>query len=249
MLILAAMISACSGAATPDAGSIDAVLTEGVQTLVGAYFATQTALVTPATSTSAPTATRPASSSPLPFPSGSVSPSPTWPYVAATLGTPLTASPTGTQFTATPNPSALAYGCNNLAFVRDVTIPSGTILKPGEDFNKTWKVANSGTCNWMYQYALALVGGDAMDGKTTKLGKVVTVNDWAELSVGLAAPHASGTYSSYWRLMDADGHFFGATLGVTIKVGAPTNTPQPTAIPSATPLPSDTATPSETTTP
>jgi len=39
--------------------------------------------------------------------------------------------------------------------------------------------------------------------------------------VNLDAPRNPGTYSAYWRMADGDGHMFGATLGVTIKVGEP----------------------------
>jgi hypothetical protein len=92
----------------------------------------------------------------------------------------------------------------------------------------------------MYQYALVHVAGETFNAETKKLGRIVTVGDWAELSLGMGAPNAAGTFSSYWRMMDFDGNLFGATLIVTIKVAAPTKTPQPTAQPSATPEPSDT---------
>jgi hypothetical protein len=249
MLFLAALLAACGGNATPDTNAVDIILTEGVQTMVAAHFATQTALVTPATATRAVTSTPP-SYTPLAAASMAATPTPTWPFTTATLGTPLTPSVTGTVFTPTSDPSSLAYGCNNLAFVRDVTVPSGTVFKPGEDFKKTWKVANTGTCNWMYQYALVHVSGPTFNAETTKLGRVVTVGDWSELSLGMGAPGSPGTYTSYWRLMDADGHMFGATLVVSIKVSNPTPPTQPpssTPVPSNTPVPTDTPEPTATT--
>lgn len=240
MVIVAALLAACAGAPTPDTTALDLILTEGVQTMVAAHFATQTAQVTPASPTPSITATRPATNTP--FASGT--PTPTQPFYTATLGTPLTPSVTGTLFTPTPDPNSLAYGCNNLAFIVHVNYPPGTDFKANQDFKKTWKVANTGSCNWMYQYALVLVGGDALGGKTTKLGKVVTVGDWAELSVLMTSPKTAGTYTSYWRLSDVDGHLFGATLTVSITVNPPTKTPQPTAIPSNTPT--DTPVPTDT---
>src|SRR5690349_9262581 len=71
--------------------------------------------------------------------------------------TPGTITPTGTLSTATINPGSLAVGCNNLAFVCDVNIPSGSVLPKSKDMTKTWKVENNGTCNWMYQYSLVLL--------------------------------------------------------------------------------------------
>ena len=150
-----------------------------------------------------------------------ITPTSTYFYIAPTLGssTPTpTPSVTGTIFTPTIDPTLLAHGCNNLVFVRDVTVPSGTKVKPGEDFGKTWKVANVGTCDWMYQYAIVLISGDAMSGKTTKLGRVVTAGHWGELTVEMGAPKSPGTYTAYWRLSDADGNPFGASLPVSIVV-------------------------------
>jgi len=243
MLILAALLSACGGPTAPDTRAADFVLTDGVQTMVAAHFASQTALFTPASATTAATST-PLSYTPLAAGSAVPSTTPTWPFVTVTLGTPLTPSLTGTLASPTTDASALAYGCNNLAFVRDVTVPNGTVLKPLEDFQKTWKVANTGTCNWMYQYALVLVSGESFNAKTTKLGRLVTAGDWAELSLGMGAPKSPGTYVSHWRLMDADGHMFGATLVVSITVIKPTNTPAPTTPPTSTPT--DTPVPTDT---
>jgi hypothetical protein len=82
-----------------------------------------------------------------------------------------TFTPTGTLPTATVNSDALAVGCNNLAFIRDVSIPAGTVIGKGQEFTKTWKVQNTGTCDWMYQYTLVLVGGEAYGGASTKIQK------------------------------------------------------------------------------
>ncbi len=234
-------LSACGAeTATPD--DVNIALTEGVGTMVAAFFQTQTAMVTPATSTA--TSTQTPYSTPSPFPSlvPVASATSTIFYWTTTAGTPI---PTGTFYTSTPNAGALAYGCNNLAFIRDVTIPAGTVIQKGQDFTKTWKVQNTGTCNWMYQYALTPVG-DAMGSGPTKIQRLVTPLDWSELSIGLTAPRTPGTYKSYWRLADAEGHMFGATLVVSIQVGEPeTDTPAATATsegpPTSTPTP--TATP------
>jgi hypothetical protein len=245
LLILGALLAGCGGAATPEKSALEAILTEGVQTMVAGHFHTQTALVTPPSATAARTLTPAPSYTPLG--AGALTPSltPTWSFFTATLGTPLTPSVTGTFSTATVDPASLAVGCNNLAFIKDMTIPSGTVLKPQENFTKTWKVSNTGTCNWMYQYSLNLVAGDALNGNNMKLGKLVTVNHWADFTIGMGAPKNPGTYTGYWRLHDLNGQPFGATLVVSIKVSNPTNTPAPSntpVTPSNTPVtPSNTA--------
>src|SRR5512141_2290607 len=37
-------------------------------------------------------------------------------------------------------------GCEAADYLKDVTIPDGTVLSPGETFEKTWKFQNNGTC-------------------------------------------------------------------------------------------------------
>lgn len=226
-LILIFLLSACAGNAPTEDSNV--LLTSAVGTMVSGFFQTQTAMVTPSTAT--PTATETKFPSPTPFvPQGNPlnSPTPTFLFYTATLGTPLTPTVTGTLPTATVNTNALGNGCNNLAFVRDVNYPNGTVVKAGQNFTKTWKVENNGSCNWLYVYTLVFVSGDNFDPAWSNLGKVVSPGSWSELSVNLDAPKKPGTYSAYWRFSDGGGKLFGTTLGVTIKVeNEPTNTPVP----------------------
>jgi hypothetical protein len=233
-------------------------MTAVVNTMVASYFETQTALVTPVTATS--TLTQTPFPTVTPFSSSTPFASPTFVYYTATLGslTPGTPTATGTLATATVNPGALAFGCNNLAFIRDVTVPAGTVIPKNQDFTKTWKVQNTGTCNWLYQYGLVLLSGDPYGGKNTKIQRLVTVNDWAEVSVNMTAPKNPGTYTNYWRMTDVNGNMFGATLVVSFVVAAPpastsaptfTKTPVPTSTFTFTPSPAPTDTETPTPTP
>lgn len=214
---LALLLSACGPQATP-ANSGDLLLTEGVNTIVASYFGTQTA--------AAPTATIAVLPSVTPLPSATLQPLPTAPLVTPTFtfvyytltATPYTVTPTGTFYTATTNAGTLAYGCKNLLLIADVNYPSGTTVKPGQNFTKTWKVSNNGTCQWDYVFSLTQISGSDFDAPGKKLGKVVGVNDWTEISLNLDAPNKEGTYTAYWRMSDGEGHLFGSTLGVTVRV-------------------------------
>jgi hypothetical protein len=253
-ILVAFMLVSCGGAAPTE--DVNVVMTDAINTMVISFFETQTALVTPVTPTFAatqtpfPTVTLPLSSTPLA--------SATFVYYTPTLGSLTPGSPTvtGTLPTATVNPNALAFGCNNLAFIRDVTVPAGTVIPKNKDFTKTWKVQNTGTCNWMYQYGLVLLSGDRYGGKDTKIQRLVTVDDWAEVSINMTAPNKPGTYTNYWRMTDLNGNMFGATLVVSFVVAAPA---APTAVPTSTktlapptstftftPVPTDTETPTVT---
>lgn len=245
-VLIGAIVSACGGEAAPTEVPVDVLMTQGVATMVAAYFEAQTAMATPATnaptSTQTPFPTMTPVSSPTPFST------PTYVYFTAAFGTLPFGTPTvtGTCATSTVNPTSLAHGCNNLAFIRDVTIPAGTVMQKGQNFTKTWKVQNTGTCPWMPQYRLELVSGSEFGAGPTKIQKQVAVNDWAEVSVNLDTPRQPGKYTSYWRMADSSGNRFGATLVVSFIVSESSPTPVPTtAVPTATPTETVTPTPTQ----
>jgi hypothetical protein len=245
ILILTTLLTACGNSvATSTPVDMNAVSTALVSTLVASLFQTQTALVPPSP---IPTEVPPSPVNTLPLPTIIIQ-TPTTFYIQpfATITPYRSPTITGTIPTPTVDPNLLASGCNNLAFIRDVTIPSGTVLSPKQDFVKTWKVANTGTCKWVYQYQLMLLSGNAFNAKTTKLLRVVEPGNWTELSVGMGAPKNPGDYKSYWRMADADGNMFGASLLVSFTVAVPTSTLAPatdTEVPTSTPTPSETPTP------
>ena len=251
LIVTGILLSSCGpqepGQPTPD---MNAILTAGVGTFAASIFQTQTAMVPPATLT--PTVTPTATVTPL----GLLSPtaSATQFILIAPLAT-LNVTLTGTQYTPTANPNTLAFGCNNLLLLADETIPSGTVFKPEEGFTKTWKVANTGTCDWVYLYHLVFVSGDSLGGEPGTLGKVIPPGKWTQLSINMQSPKAPGTYTGYWRFADQSGNMFGSTLGVTIEVKAnppaatATFTVIPTTVVPTTAIPSVTSTATATPTP
>jgi predicted small secreted protein len=257
LLLLAFSLTACEGeeAAGQDP---ETIMTAAVGTMVASFFETQTAAYTPPVPTGTPPPTLAQPSSPTPVLSTmTLGPTPTpTPYFTPTPGTVTgTVTPTGTLATVTVDPSSLAFGCNNLAFVRDVSIPSGTVMEPGKFFTKTWKVENTGSCAWEYNYILTFTSGNSLDGETSRIQKKVASGGWMELSVAMAAPEEPGTYTSSWRFSDGK-NLFGSTLSVNIVVKSPTATPVPVTVtptftpaPTSTPPPTPTPTPTSTTAP
>jgi hypothetical protein len=146
------------------------------------------------------------------------------------------ASPLPTLSIASSTPGGVS-ACDNMAYVSDVTIPDGTTLKPGEKFTKTWKIYNSGSCNWTTSYKLAFASGEPMSGATTVLPAQVNSGSQADISVALTAPTTNGTFRSNWRMQNASGQSFGNVIYVEIKVGAGSTVtpgPSPTGGPTAT---------------
>lgn len=179
-------------------------------------------------------------------PSATPSPSPT----ASVTPSLILTSPTPTPIAQTRYWSySTSLACNSSEFIKDVSIPDGTILAPGETFIKTWKFKNIGSCTWQDDYLIVFVNGDEMDGETTYLDTTVSANKRGEASVVLIAPDEEGTYYAYWQLADEYGYAFGDLVYVEIIVSEDeTNTPTPTPTATLTPTASATPTPTPTST-
>lgn len=110
-------------------------------------------------------------------------------------------------------------GCElRAAYAEDVTIPDDTVIPGGESFVKTWRIRNSGTCDWETGTELVSISGEAM-GTTNRVGVPPTAPEGtAEVSVEMVAPEEPGTYRSNWQLEAPDGTRFGGTFYVQIVV-------------------------------
>lgn len=155
-----------------------------------------------------------------------------------TLITPTPAiTPTGTTTPAACTMSA--------ALLQDLSIPDGTILKPGQQFTKTWRVQNNGTCDWE-NYKLVFVRGSLMGGNSPTLLPKVSAGSTLDISLELFAPSYQGEYSGYWQIQSEKGSLIGPELHYTIQIPSPTPTNTATATATATPTSTATATPTVT---
>jgi len=223
-------------AATPKPSSTNAASPDarGVASPTGARTVTQTtvqALVPTMTPTRIPSAT----------PTNSVTPLPTWTFT-------VTSTPT---HTATPSATPCVA---DAVFVADVSVPDHVELKPGTQFDKTWRVRNAGSCPWEMGYRLVFSGGDQMGASDSKVITDTAPGGTVDITVSMTVPEEPGTHSGEWRLVDARGKPFGHLLTIVIQVpeptptstATPTLTPTPTATPTSTSTPTDTLTPTVT---
>ena len=109
-----------------------------------------------------------------------------------------TPTPTNTP-TITPTPTD-DVPCNRASFVKDVTVPDGKEYAPNTNFTKTWRLKNTGSCNWNNDYDLVFSSGDKMNG-----GDVVDITigsvapgDTVDISVDLKSPGSTGSYKGNW---------------------------------------------------
>jgi hypothetical protein len=109
--------------------------------------------------------------------------------------------------------------CDSLAFVADVNVPDDTSMSPGQDFVKTWRVKNTGSCPWGSGYKLVYAGyADDMSGQFQPLTSVVQPGQEVEVSVQFTAPDAADQYLSAWQMSNPTGVTFPEIIFVKIIV-------------------------------
>jgi spore germination protein YaaH len=114
-------------------------------------------------------------------------------------------------------------------YVADVTVPDNTRFEKGAAFTKTWRVRNSGTCDWPADTVLAFVSGHKL-GATQLSVPVGTVKlgDTKDISVDMQAPNEDAKLTGMWRLQSGGKALTGDPLTVVIISGNP---PTPTPVP------------------
>ena len=92
----------------------------------------------------------------------------------------------------------------------DITIPDDSVLPPGEDFIKTWKLVNTGTCTWTTLYSASFFYGDRMGApESVPFQASVLPAQSVEISIEMVAPSSPGAYQGNWKLMNSTGELFG----------------------------------------
>jgi hypothetical protein len=118
----------------------------------------------------------------------------------------------------TPSPTLVVTGTSaaNLCDLAapgvpiDVTIPDDTRMQPGEEFTKTWRLVNVGSCTWTNDYRLVWFSGEQFGAQqSVPLSGSVPPNGTIDISVDMEAPQSPGSYISYWKLRNPSGELFG----------------------------------------
>ena len=101
--------------------------------------------------------------------------------------------------------------CDQVKFVKDVTIPDEMDIAPGEHFTKTWRLQNAGSCSWGIGYLLYFESGNIMGGPSSMdlTSETIGPGETLDISVDLVAPEETGVYQGYWKLRNVKGEGFG----------------------------------------
>ena len=130
--------------------------------------------------------------------------------------------PSATPAEVLPTPLSAAPPCtNDLTFVQDLTIPDGTLVSPGAQLDKRWKVQNSGGCNWDEGYQLRLVSGPELGALPEQALYPARSGAEATFRILFTAPTEPGIYQSAWQAHDPQGNPFGDLFFIYIEVESP----------------------------
>ncbi len=196
-ILITLLLTACGGQTTPSEPTPDvaAVRTSAASTVI-AQFTLTAAAFTPTVSADEPTEETPAA-----------------------LEETATATPEQVVQVTSGTDQAL---CDVLTYdpvTVDVNIPDNTVMTPGQEFIKTWRVKNAGTCPWGAGYVLTFTGtGNKMDGQFIALTEVVQPGQEVEVSIQFKAPAETGVYVSTWTMRNPQGFTFPAAIYVKIIV-------------------------------
>ena len=109
----------------------------------------------------------------------------------------------------------------------DISVPDGSVILPGQEFTKTWRLINGGSCIWTMRYRYTYYSGNPMGAhQENRLITEVQPGQAVDISVPFVAPFTPGEYVSNWLMQDEAGNFFGMGLNadipfyVKINVGA-----------------------------
>jgi hypothetical protein len=192
-LVLASMLTAC----TPGAATLTARASPSPQASV-----LTSAPALPAPTLEVQTAVAPASTPLVSAPEASPIPPPA---PTALIEPQVAASPT-------------APCVNEARFIRDLTIPDGMQLLPGQAVVKKWSVKNAGTCDWGSNYRLVLISGDALGAPSEVALYPAKAGITAAWEIPMVAPQNPGAYTGRWQARDPAGNLFGAVVFIKIEV-------------------------------
>jgi hypothetical protein len=181
LLICALFLAACGPSTTPEpTPDVAAVRTSAASTVVSQFTLTA-AVFTP---------------TPPPPPTETSAPEPT-----ATATEPPVAQVTNAEGTTIALCDKYAWDINTV----DVNIPDNTMMAPGQEFTKTWKIKNIGSCAWGEGYKLIFSYGEKMTGEAQPLTAAIAPGQEVDVSVTFKAPDLAGTYFSFWTLQNDKG--------------------------------------------
>ncbi|WAC90218.1 NBR1-Ig-like domain-containing protein [Mycobacterium sp. Aquia_213] len=114
-------------------------------------------------------------------------------------------------------------------FVADITIPDGMLMPPYHEFEKTWRIRNSGTVAWIGRW-LARRGSPTGHGVPTSLSRVripdTQPGEEVDITVPVRSQPLAGASQVHWKMVDDQGweyfpdrYALGLVLSIVVSGG------------------------------
>jgi hypothetical protein len=145
------------------------------------------------------------------------------PTIAVQITKPVLATTTptaATQLVETALPISTPVCINNLGYVEDLSLPDGTVVKPGERLDKRWLVENNGSCNWDENYRLKFMSGADLSAPLEQALYPARSGSEATIRILFTATTEPGTYESAWQAFDPLAQPFGDPVFIQVIVSS-----------------------------
>lgn len=131
--------------------------------------------------------------------------------------------PTEAEATATtivlPSVTPVVVQCNAAQFVSDISVQDESIFERKDEFVKTWRIKNVGSCTWDSGYTIRYASGTNLASAASyKLPKTVAPGETVDLSIKMTVPNSLGHFESRWMLQSGSGDSFGIGLSAKLPI-------------------------------
>ncbi|MEV0389181.1 NBR1-Ig-like domain-containing protein [Nonomuraea sp. NPDC050643] len=89
-------------------------------------------------------------------------------------------------------------------FEGDVTFPDGSVVKKGAEFDKIWRLRNTGNVPWQGRYLTRMNDTPCKAPKRVGIGPVLP-GETVDITVRVRASEAPGRCKIFWKMTDQDG--------------------------------------------
>ena len=127
----------------------------------------------------------------------------------------------GISSTEQSQPAESAQCKDSLVFVKDLTIPDGTVIAPESTLDKRWEITNNSNCNWGEGYRVRLIAGPELGAQKEQALYPARSGTQAVIRILFKAPVEPGSYRSAWQAFNAQGEPFGDPFFIDIVVSSP----------------------------
>ncbi len=109
------------------------------------------------------------------------------------------------------SPKAVGYPRDRSVFLRDVTVPDDTLMRPGQAFVKAWEILNAGEILWSGRFLTRQ--GPHQGPETMQSPRSVPIPETppggsVEIAVTMRAPLVDGAAVSIWKMADEEGRLY-----------------------------------------